>query len=64
MTTFADLGIPFPLFEAPTKEAGDYIGLSMCSLSAVRRSPAVQSVALGDRGYNGPAQGAHHLKAT
>ena len=26
MTTFADLGIPFPLFEAPTSETSDYAG--------------------------------------
>jgi uncharacterized protein CbrC (UPF0167 family) len=32
MTTFADLGMRFPLFEAPTKEVADYIGLSVCSI--------------------------------
>ncbi len=26
MPTFADLGIPFPLFEAPMSEASDYAG--------------------------------------
>jgi uncharacterized protein CbrC (UPF0167 family) len=36
MTTFADLGIPFPLFEAPTSETGDYVGLSTCSLCHAR----------------------------
>jgi hypothetical protein len=32
MATFADLGIPFPLFEAPTDEASDYAGVSTCRL--------------------------------
>jgi uncharacterized protein CbrC (UPF0167 family) len=32
MTTFAELGIPFPLFEAPTSEASAYVGLSSCRL--------------------------------
>jgi len=32
MTTFADLGIPFPLFEAPTQEASEYVGLATCVL--------------------------------
>lgn len=32
MSTFADLGIPFPLFEAPTREASDYAGLAICRL--------------------------------
>lgn len=32
MPTFADLGIPFPLFEAPTNEASDYAGLATCRL--------------------------------
>ncbi len=30
MPSFADLGIPFPLFEAPTTEASDYAGLATC----------------------------------
>lgn len=30
--TFAQLGIPFPLFEAPTDQAGEYCGLRTCSL--------------------------------
>jgi uncharacterized protein CbrC (UPF0167 family) len=30
MATFADLGIPFPLFEAPTTEASDYAGIATC----------------------------------
>ena len=30
--TFADLGIPFPLFEAPTGDASEYVGLGTCSL--------------------------------
>lgn len=32
MTTFAELGIPFPLFEAPASETSDYVGLSSCGL--------------------------------
>ena len=32
MTTFADLGIPFPLFAAPTGEASEYVGLAACVL--------------------------------
>lgn len=32
MPTFADHGIPFPLFEAPTDEASDYAGLATCRL--------------------------------
>jgi len=32
VTTFADLDIPFPLFEAPTHEASDYAGLATCRL--------------------------------
>lgn len=36
MTTFAELGIPFPLFEAPTSEASDYVGLSSCRLCEVK----------------------------
>ena len=30
--TFTDLGIPFPLFEAPAEEASHYHGLATCSL--------------------------------
>src|SRR3954451_23200604 len=30
--TFAQLGIPFPLFEAPIEESGDYAGIATCSL--------------------------------
>src|SRR5437763_2936764 len=30
--TFAQLGIPFPLFEAPTADAGEYAGVETCSL--------------------------------
>jgi uncharacterized protein CbrC (UPF0167 family) len=36
MTTFAELGIPFPLFEAPTSESSDYVGLSTCGLCDAR----------------------------
>lgn len=32
MPTFADLGIPVPLFEAPTDEASDYAGPATCRL--------------------------------
>lgn len=32
MATFAELGIPFPLFEAPTTEASTYEGLATCRL--------------------------------
>jgi uncharacterized protein CbrC (UPF0167 family) len=32
MTTFTQLGAPFPLFEAPTSEASEYVGLSSCRL--------------------------------
>jgi uncharacterized protein CbrC (UPF0167 family) len=31
-TTFAELGIPFPLFEALTSEASHYVGLASCRL--------------------------------
>jgi hypothetical protein len=30
--TFAYLGIPFPLFEAPAKEASEYKSLGRCKL--------------------------------
>ena len=33
MTTFADLGIPFPLFEAPIKTCADYVGRKNCCVS-------------------------------
>lgn len=32
MTTFAELNIPFPLFEGPTDLASEYRGLARCSL--------------------------------
>lgn len=32
MSTFAEFGIPFPLFEAPTSEASEYVGESTCRL--------------------------------
>jgi hypothetical protein len=32
MPTFTDLGIPFPLFDAPTTEASDYAGMATCRL--------------------------------
>ncbi len=31
-TTFAQLGIPFPLFEGPSEQAEEYCGLGTCSL--------------------------------
>lgn len=36
MSTFADLGIPFPLFEAPATEASDYAGIATCRLCGGR----------------------------
>lgn len=36
MTTFVELGVPFLLFEAPTSEASDYVGLSSCRLCDAR----------------------------
>jgi hypothetical protein len=36
MATFADLGIPFLLFEAPTDEPSDYAGLATCRLCGGR----------------------------
>ena len=36
MPTFADLGIPFPLFEALTSEASDYAGTATCRLCGGR----------------------------
>jgi hypothetical protein len=36
MTTFAELGVPFPLFDAPTSEANEYVGLSSCRLCEAR----------------------------
>lgn len=35
--TFAQLGIPFPLFEGPTEQAGEYCGLAACSLCRAKR---------------------------
>ena len=32
MPTFAELGIPFPLFEAPVKETFDYQGIASCEI--------------------------------
>src|SRR5262245_13815645 len=39
MTTFAELGVPFPRFEAPTSEASEYVGRSSCRLCDVRDWP-------------------------
>jgi len=33
MVTFADLGIPFPLFEAPIATCPDYVGVQHCCVS-------------------------------
>jgi len=41
MTTFADLGIPFPLFAAPTQEASEYVGLAACVLCGQPRQHCV-----------------------
>src|SRR4051812_39710645 len=30
--TFAQLGVPFPLFEAPTSDAREYVGCDTCTL--------------------------------
>ena len=35
--TFAQLGIPFPLFEGPSDQASEYCGLDTCSLCGGRR---------------------------
>lgn len=35
--TFAELGIPFPLFEGPSDEAHEYCGLATCSLCGTAR---------------------------
>lgn len=32
MPTFRELGIPFPLFDAPAKQAAEYAGVAACSL--------------------------------
>ncbi|PQO36781.1 hypothetical protein C5Y96_06330 [Blastopirellula marina] len=36
MKTFAQLGIPFPLFEAPISETSDYLGISQCEICEQR----------------------------
>jgi uncharacterized protein CbrC (UPF0167 family) len=47
MTTFAELGVPFPLFEAPTSEASDYVGLSSCRMCDDRDRHCVE-LGIGD----------------
>src|SRR5262249_48775216 len=37
MPTFADLGIPFPLFEAPIETCPDYVGEQDCCVSQQRK---------------------------
>ncbi len=34
--TFAELGIPFPLFHGPTEQASEYCGVSTCSLCGTK----------------------------
>lgn len=38
--TFAELGVPFPLFEADTAEASDYVGPAICALCGAERTPS------------------------
>lgn len=47
METFAQLGIPFPLFEAPVTEASDYIGLSDCGFCGEKKQHCF-SLGIGD----------------
>lgn len=47
MPTFADLGIPFPLFEAPTDEASDYAGVATCRLCRRGDQPCFE-LGIGD----------------
>ena len=37
MPTFADLGIPFPLYEAPVETCPDYVGAQLCCVSGEHR---------------------------
>lgn len=39
METFAQLGIPFPLYEAPVKEASDYAGKTTCGVCGKHDQP-------------------------
>jgi uncharacterized protein CbrC (UPF0167 family) len=34
--TFAQLGIPFPLFQGPVEQAGEYVGLDLCSICGAK----------------------------
>jgi uncharacterized protein CbrC (UPF0167 family) len=36
MATFADLGAPFPLFEAPVDDASEFVGRGICGLCAAQ----------------------------
>src|SRR5262245_47551349 len=39
-TTFSELGIPFPLFEATVNQADRYVGFATCSICTKTRQPA------------------------
>ena len=45
--TFAELGIPFPLFEAPVSEATEYEGLGTCELCGATKSHCFR-IGIGD----------------
>jgi uncharacterized protein UPF0167 len=38
VTTFAELGIPFPLFRAPTQDAESYAGIGACNICGERQA--------------------------
>ena len=44
MATFADLGIPFRLFEVPTTEGCDFIGRATFRLYGVRERQCLELV--------------------
>lgn len=41
MSTFADLGFPFPIFEAPASEATNYVGVGVCRLCEANDRPCL-----------------------
>ncbi len=47
--TFADFGIPFPLFEAPVKQAKDYRGLERCKLCSTDQAHCFEAEEIGGR---------------
>src|SRR5262245_6621316 len=47
MTTFAALGIPFPLFEAPVTSAAEYLGVARCGLCGASEVPCF-TAGIGD----------------